>query len=169
MCASSGGVLVTDKFSLRDSSPKSASLWTHAYGAIADTITSASIQIGIAQHESASPGSQLALFDLEGNDLTATLDALFEGFGGALNEYNVYSFALPGSTFASLLDGTAMFTLTLQGPVEKPGLLPSFPPQIQPNNGANLIFSTLRNGNLTIGCLWRTHRCAATGTNEGVI
>lgn len=85
-----------------------------AYGAILDPIVSASIAFGILDHDSAASGSQLSSFLVDGNDLTAALDALFEAGGGAAsNQYNVYSLALPVATLA---DGSALFSLALQGP-----------------------------------------------------
>ena len=119
------------------------STWTHSFGAITDTILSAQLTIGIYDHDSASAGNQLGAFGLDGTDFTATLDGLFEGSGGANNEYNVYSIALGAGFFAQLVDGTLAAALALSGPVESPGLLPTFPNQIDAFNGAQLIFSSL--------------------------
>ncbi|MFT4941519.1 MAG: hypothetical protein ACI88A_004589 [Paraglaciecola sp.] len=119
------------------------STWTHSFGAITDTILSAQFTIGIYDHDSASAGSQLGAFSLDSADHTATLDALFEGSGGANNQYNVYSFSLGAGFLAQLLDGVLSAGLTLTGPTESPGLLPTFPNQIADFNGAQLIFSSL--------------------------
>ncbi len=119
------------------------STWTHSYGAITDTILSAQFTIGIYDHDSASAGSQLGAFGLDSTDFTATLDGLFEGSGGANNEYNVYSINLGAGFFSQLSDGTLAAALTLSGTVESPGLLPTFPNVINDFNGAQLIFSTL--------------------------
>lgn len=116
--------------------------WSHVFGPIADPILSAQLTLGIYDHDSASPDSQLASLMLDGNDFTTTLDGLFEGHGGANSEYNVYSFDL-SSIIASLTDGNLLAALDLKGPVESPGLLPTFPNQIDPFNGATLIFSSL--------------------------
>jgi hypothetical protein len=99
--------------------------------------TSGTITIGIFDHDSASPGSQLASFGFDGNDLTAALDLLFESSGGAQLEVNVYTVALPAATLADLADGSATFALTLQGPTLS-GL-----GVVLPNNGAGLDFSRL--------------------------
>ncbi len=121
--------------------------WMHSYGPIVDSILSATITIGIADHDSAASGSQLALFTLDGNPFTAALDALFEAGGGSEDtEYNVYSLVLPGSLFADLADGT----ITAQLDLDEPGLVTPLFPLPGPNpavdstsNGAFLIFSTL--------------------------
>ena len=86
-----------------------------------------------------SPGDQLAAFSVDGNNLTSGLNALMTS--GLSGQYRVYSLATPGSTFAALADGSAMFSLALQGPVQNPVLFP--PPDFvtDPSNGANLIFA----------------------------
>lgn len=121
--------------------------WTHDFGPIVDPILSATITFGIIDHDSAAPGSQLALFTLDGNPRTVELDALFEAGGGSGDqEYNVYSLALPGSFFADLTDGLMMAQLNLDGPGSVPTLFPiggSNPPTETATNGAFLIFSTL--------------------------
>jgi hypothetical protein len=120
--------------------------WTHNYAPIVDTILSATVRIGIADHDSAASGSQLGLFTLDGNPLTTELDALFEAGGGADTEYNVYSLALPGSIFADLADGSMTAQLNLAGPGLVTPLIPlpgPNPPTETTTNGAFLIFSTL--------------------------
>ena len=121
--------------------------WTHNYGPIIDPILSATITIGIADHDSAASGSQLGLFTLDGNSLTMALNALFEASGGADTEYNVYSLALPGSIFADLADGSMTAQLNLTGPGLVTPLFPlpgPNPPIESAGNGAFLIFSTLK-------------------------
>ena len=121
--------------------------WTHSYGAIAEEILSASITIGIYDHDSAATGSQLSSFVVEGLDRTAMLNAQFEVAGDGLDGmYNEYTINLDASIFASLADGSTLVSLALQGP----GLVtPLFPlpgpnaPQEVTTNGANLIYSTL--------------------------
>jgi hypothetical protein len=44
----------------------------------------------------------LALFTIGGVDLTAALNALFEAHGGAQNQANIYSLALPNSVLAAI-------------------------------------------------------------------
>ena len=115
--------------------------WSFSYGAISDTILSASLTLGIIDHDSAASGSQLAGYLLDGNDLTADLDALFEGGGGTNNEYNVYTLNLGPGLFADLADGSLLVNLALAGP----GLQTDFAGAVSETNfnGAFLIFSTL--------------------------
>lgn len=86
--------------------------WSFNYAAIADTIVSATFSFGIWDIDSASSGSQLDAFSLDGNDLTSELDTRFEAGGGSLDlQYDVYSFDLDASFFADLSDG--LFTADL--------------------------------------------------------
>ena len=145
--------------------PNFSESWTFSYSPGA--VTSASISIGIFDHDSFVAGNQVASFSVDGFDLTALLNALFEGSGGAQTEYNVYTLALPAGAFAALSDGSATFSLTLQGSTSPP-----------PFNGAGLDFSTLDISNVpepgTLGLLgvaaagffssrrWRSNRGRAT-------
>jgi hypothetical protein len=121
--------------------------WTHTYAPIAEEILSASITIGIFDHDSAATGSQLSSFVVGGTDFTASLDSMFETVGDGLDGmYNEYTINLSVALFASLADGSAMVTLNMLGP----GLVtPLFPlpgpnsPEEVATNGANLIFSSL--------------------------
>jgi len=117
--------------------------WTFNYGAISDTILGASLTIGIYDHDSSASGDQLASFGIEGNDLTATLNGLFEAGGGAADaQYNEYTIALGAGLFSDLADGTSTVSLALQGLGLAPILFAGgF--QETTTNGANLIFSTL--------------------------
>ena len=91
--------------------------FTFSYGAIADPITAASILISLYEGESSAPGSQLALFRLNGSILlTALLDAQMEATPGVSSQINFYTVTLPSTAFASLAGGTATFDLQLQGP-----------------------------------------------------
>ena len=117
--------------------------WVFNYAAPTGPITAASITVGMLDHDSASPGSQLASFDVDGTDVTGALDVAFEAHGGANNEYNEYTIILPGSAFAAPADGTAPVALALQGPVLTPPLFGGDPVQ-EPNNGAHIFFSTLQ-------------------------
>lgn len=116
--------------------------WIHGFGAIADPILGASIQLGLVDHDSASAGDQLASFELDGLSLTAPMNALLEASGGANSEYNVYELVLPAAALGLLADGSAGFSLALTGPVETPSLFGGAP-VIEGFNGAHLIFSTL--------------------------
>ncbi|MEM9066099.1 MAG: hypothetical protein AAGB51_11480 [Planctomycetota bacterium] len=103
------------------------------------TIDSASVRIGISDHDSATTGSQLALFEMDGVDLTSELDLLFETRGGRQLEYNIYTVDLSPSAIHQLVDGSATFTIELAGP--NLSSEPSF--DLLPGNAAALDFSTL--------------------------
>ena len=119
--------------------------WTFNYAAIADPIVTASLSFGIWDHDSAATGDQLADFRVDGNDLTATLNPLFEADASGDLVYNVYTLALD-SLLADLADGSLTVELTLAAP----GLVTPLFPLPGPNpveesvgNGGALIFSTL--------------------------
>jgi len=120
--------------------PNFSADWTFTYG-IANPILSASIVIGIADHDSAASGSQLASFGFDGNDLSGDLDTLFEASSSGDQVYNVYTIALQPLLFPSLADGTATFSLALSGPSLVTDLLGVVSERTF--NGAHLIFSTL--------------------------
>ena len=98
--------------------------WTHNYGAIAGSIISASITIGIVDHDSSAAGSQLESFSVGGFDYTSDLGTLFETAGhGEEAEYNVYTVSLGGAAlFTSLANGSALISLALDGPGQVVGL-----------------------------------------------
>ena len=73
---------------------------------------------------------------MNGIDLTAELNTLFESHGGASREANVYTLALPTTTFAGLESGTVNISLSLAAPGL--GLFGE-----TPFNGAGLDFSRL--------------------------
>lgn len=124
-----------DGFRGDDNTTNFSESWTFNFAA--GVYTSGSITIGIFDHDSASPGGQLAAFGFDGNDLTPALDLLFESSGGAQLEVNVYTLALPAATLADLADGSATFALTLKGTtLSGLGL-------VLPNNGAGLDFARL--------------------------
>lgn len=110
--------------------------WTFTYGALPD-ISAASITLGIFDHDSQAPGSQISSFTVDGNNLTSILDTAFESFGGSQNEYNVYAVTLPELVFPDLEDGSATFSLILQAPGLQEGL------ELASGNGAGLDFATL--------------------------
>lgn len=120
--------------------------WTFGYAAGA--VTSASISLGLFDHDSAAPGSQVSAFSVDGVDLTALLDAALEATGGTQNEDNVYSIVLPAATFGVLSDGSATFSLTLQGPglAGAAGATGS----TTSGNGAGIDFSTLSLNEVTV-------------------
>ncbi len=124
------------------SGPNFNASWTFNYSAIGTSITSADLKFGIYDADSAASGDQLASFSLNGVSLFPELDPLLEAAPGAnVNNgqnsiVNVYDVSLPASTFTSLLNGSAAFDLTLQGPGL--GVLGQ-----TPFNGAALDFATL--------------------------
>ncbi|UPW18652.1 PEP-CTERM sorting domain-containing protein [Agarivorans sp. TSD2052] len=90
--------------------------WSFNYSAIVDTIVSATFSFGIWDIDSASSGSQLDAFSLDGNNLTSELDTLFEAGGGSVDlQYDVYSFSLDNSFFADLSDGVFTANLDIGG------------------------------------------------------
>ena len=53
------------------SGPNFSGTWTFSYGAIADTITGATLEIGLLDGDSAAPGNQVASYSIGGIDLTS--------------------------------------------------------------------------------------------------
>lgn len=93
--------------------------------------------LGIYDHDSATPGSQLFYFGVDGVDLTTLLDQALESRGGTQAEYNVYTIALPAAALAEFADGAGTFRLALQGPtIAESG-------ESLPYNGAGLDFARL--------------------------
>ena len=118
-----------------DYGPSFSESWTFNYTAL--EVTSATLTLGIFDHDSAAPGSQVASFTVDSIDITSLLDDLFESRGGSQIEYNVYSMSLPAATFSALSDGSATFALALQGPgLQQGGTTTS-------HNSAGLDFATL--------------------------
>lgn len=111
--------------------------WTFTYTPA--TVTSATLTIDLYDHDSASPGSQVGGFFLDFINLTDLLHCVLEARGGGNAEYNIYVVTLPSTTFATLEDGVATFTLRLQGPT----LGGSTGTTVLPKNGAGLDFATL--------------------------
>ena len=117
-------------------------LWTFNYAAITDTIVSASLALGIVDHDSAAGGDQVALYEIDDNGLTSALNTEFEAAGGGDGEYNVYTLNLGSSVFTDLADGMSIIELTLLGPGLQTALLGGAVTETT-YNGAHLIFSTL--------------------------
>ncbi|MCB1909714.1 MAG: PEP-CTERM sorting domain-containing protein [Rhodocyclaceae bacterium] len=117
--------------------------WTHSFAAIVDTIVSATLTIGIYDHDSAASGSQLANFTIDGVSFTTELDTLFEAGGGSgEGEYNEYTVTLGAADFANLADGSVTIALALQGPGLVFDLFQNAITETS-NNGASLLFSSL--------------------------
>src|SRR5262249_29298986 len=94
--------------------------WTFNYVIPAgQTITAASLTLEIGDIDSASAGTQVALYQVNGGDvLTGSLntaaEALHGNLGSANTEYDVFTFSL--ANFGALSGGSATVHLTLQGP-----------------------------------------------------
>ncbi len=101
----------------RDSASNFTAAWTHSYAAIADTITGASVQLGLFDVDGDVAGDQVASFTLNGIDLTAALNAAVNAktFTGD-SKYGIYDVALSADTYAALADGELSFALALSGP-----------------------------------------------------
>ena len=114
--------------------------WTFNYVIPAgETITAASLSVGLWDLDSAQAGNQAALYQINGGDvLTGSLntaaEALHGGTGSVNIEYNVFTFSL--ANFGALSGGSATAHLTFQGPGG--GL---FGPT--DFNGGAILFSTL--------------------------
>jgi PEP-CTERM motif len=116
--------------------------WTFpTYSVSGQTITGATLTLGIWDIDSSAAHDAVASYTLYGgDDLTTLLNAAansVNGGGGSLrNEYDILSVTIPSTSFGVLDTGTAEISLALQAPgLGALGLSPS--------NGAGLIFSTL--------------------------
>jgi hypothetical protein len=132
------------------SGPNFTASWTFSYGSIVDPILNATLTLGILDLDSAAPGNQIASFGEGSNNLTALANTVAEGLhggaGSASREYDILTFTLPSTTFASLSSGGETFTLTLQGPGL--GALGS-----TPFDGAGIDFSTITINTQTQGAV----------------
>jgi hypothetical protein len=114
--------------------------WTFNYAIpFGETITAATLTVGLWDIDSNQVGNQVGLYQVNGGDvLTASLntaaEALNGGTGSVNAEYDVFSFAL--SNFAALSGGSSTVHLTFQGPGG--GILGP----VDTNAGA-ILFSTL--------------------------
>ena len=114
--------------------------WTFNYVIPAgQTITAASLSLGIWDIDSSQAGNQVALYQVNGGDvltgaLNTAAEALNGGTGSVNIEYDVFTFSL--SNFGALSGGSATVHITLAGPGG--GILgpTTF-------NAADLVFSTL--------------------------
>lgn len=117
--------------------------FTFTYVAPVNPILSATLELGIFDHDSAAAGSQLLLFEVGGIDVTALMNAQFEASGGGDNEYNVYAIDLPASVFADFADGSTEVTITLQAPGQQTSIFAPFDVTETNGNAGHLIYSTL--------------------------
>lgn len=116
--ASGGDPAPFNQFIGSDTTTDFTASWTFsAYGgAILDPVNSATIQIGLYEGDSAATGNQVAAFTVDGVDLTAALNALLEATPAYTGTEVHYTLSLSAAAIAELLDGSATFSLTLQGP-----------------------------------------------------
>jgi hypothetical protein len=128
-----------------DASANCSANWTFSYTVPSgQTITAATLLLGIWDIDSGAPGNQVASYTLTGGDnltsmLNTVAEALNSGAGSKNSEYDVLSVTIPSTSFVQLASGTANIALALQGPglgVLSPTTNPAF-------NGAKLVFSTL--------------------------
>jgi hypothetical protein len=115
-----------------------SAVWTFSF--VPGPADSASITMGLFDHDGGfGAGTQLASFSLDGVDLTSSLNALMEATPAEQALYSVFTVPLNGAALAALADGTAEFSLSLQGPAGccLGGSSPF------PSNGAGLDFATL--------------------------
>ncbi|QHL91700.1 PEPxxWA-CTERM sorting domain-containing protein [Sphingomonas changnyeongensis] len=99
-----------------DSQQNFSASWTHSYGALSGTVSSAFLQIGIWDIDSEAAGSQVGLLTLNGLSLKALLDREVESRPYGTGIYGLYTIELPELVYAQLLSGTSTFVLNLQGP-----------------------------------------------------
>lgn len=116
--------------------------WTFLFPAIAEPIAAAFLEIGLYDADAGSPGSQVGLLEVVGNDLTAVANAAFELRGGDSSVYEIYRVDL-GSILASLSGGNVAVKLQLKGPVLNPVLFDPGQFVSEDSNGAAAIYSTL--------------------------
>ncbi len=103
-----------------DTSSNFSASWTFDYSAISGTITSATLELGIYDIDSAAALDEVASYTEGSVDLTSLLNsaanALNGGTGARNNEYDLLTITLPSTTFADLATGTVDISLALQGP-----------------------------------------------------
>ncbi|HME12023.1 MAG TPA: PEP-CTERM sorting domain-containing protein [Candidatus Acidoferrum sp.] len=92
--------------------------WTFNYTVPAgDTITGATLSIGILNLQSSASANPVGSFTLDGTDvLTGLLNTAAVAANSIRNEYNVLQISIPGADFTDLSSGMATFSLTLSGP-----------------------------------------------------
>jgi hypothetical protein len=94
--------------------------WTFNYVIpVGETITAASLAVGVWDLDSVRPGNQVGLYQVNGGDvLTSTIntaaEALNGGTGSVNVQYDIFTFAL--SNFGALSGGSATVHLTFSGP-----------------------------------------------------
>jgi hypothetical protein len=103
-----------------DTSSNFSASWTFDYSAISDTITSATLELGIYDIDSAAALDEVASYTEGSVDLTSLLNSAANALNGSTgaknNEYDLLTITLPSTTFADLATGTVDISLALQGP-----------------------------------------------------
>ena len=95
--------------------------WTFNYTVpVGDTISGATLSLGIYDLDSAAAGNQIASFTLNGvDDLTTTINTVSEALdvtGSPNSFYDVLTIVIPSADLADLAGGSATFSLKTQGP-----------------------------------------------------
>jgi hypothetical protein len=126
-----------------DVSANCSANWTFSYTIPSgETITAATLLLGIWDIDSAASLNQVGSYTLTGGDnltslLNAAANAPNAGTGSKNSEYDILLVSIPSTSFGTLATGTAQFSLALQGPgLGVAATNPTF-------NGAKLVFSTL--------------------------
>ena len=115
--------------------------WTFNYSVPSgQTVSAATLTLGIADIDSAAAGNQVASYTLGATSLTTALNTVAEGLNGGTgatnSEYDILTVTIPSTAFATLQTGSATVSLALQAPGL--GVLGA-----TTFNGAGLLFSTL--------------------------
>ena len=90
--------------------------WTFNYVIpVGETITAASLAVGVWDLDSVRTGNQVGLYQVNGGDvLTSTINTAAEALASVNTQYDVFTFAL--SNFGALGGGSATVHLTFSGP-----------------------------------------------------
>jgi hypothetical protein len=126
-----------------DTASNCSASWTFNYVVPSgDTVTGATLSLGILDLDSAAAGNQIGSFTLKGvDDLTSTINTVANGLDGGTGSpnsfYEVLTIIIPGADLADLGGNSATFALQTVGPGL--GVLGAPPPF----NGVGLDFSTL--------------------------
>lgn len=118
-----------------DSASNFSASWTMDFTPTSGTLTSADLDLGILDIDSAAAGSQVSLFSVNGVDLTSVFNNLSETAASPNSTYNVFDVSLTNA-LNGLAAGQATFVLDLQGPGLGTIGTSTF-------NGAGLDFATL--------------------------
>ncbi|HET6970505.1 MAG TPA: PEPxxWA-CTERM sorting domain-containing protein [Phenylobacterium sp.] len=129
---------------LDGSGPDFSAGFTFNYAAPGGPVDSGLLVLGLYDGDTAAPGDQLALFTLNGIDLTSSLNAVFEATPSSNSQEVFYSLVLPSAVYSQLATGAVTIGLDLKGPGL--GVLGQ-----TAHNGAVLDFATLTVGSRDTG------------------